>query len=272
MEGENGALAMAYRRGDALINTGVSFRVLSCGITWLVELIGWPLVRILYGYRSFGRKNLYRAPRGPIIYVSNHAIPLDPLLHGLSLLPKLLYYTLLEETVLTPVLGTLVRLLGGIPLPADRGRALDMENAMTQALKTRGKLHFYPEGECFLLNQEIRNFKAGAFYAAIRHGVPIQPLVTVIKRRRLLGRQGIKAEIHVLEAVRPPPSTGRLIADLHEALRFAEQIRGRMQQSVDSAGGDKSLYRGPMPRIKGVNDKNRDGGRPGNKKSPSKSR
>ena len=93
MEGENGALAMAYRRGDALINTGISFRVLSCGITWLVELIGWPLVRILYGYRSFGRKNLYRAPRGPIIYVSNHAIPLDPLLHGLSLLPKLLYYT-----------------------------------------------------------------------------------------------------------------------------------------------------------------------------------
>jgi 1-acyl-sn-glycerol-3-phosphate acyltransferase len=248
---------MAYRRGGELINTRILFRAFSCGITWFVELIGWPMMRILYGYRSVGREKLYRAPAGPIIYVSNHAIPLDPLLHGLSILPKLLYYTLLEETVLTPVLGSLVRLLGGIPIPSDHLRMLDMEKAMVKALRARGKLHFYPEGECFLLNQEIRNFKAGAFYAAIRHGIPVQPLVTVIKRRRFLGRLRIKAEVHILEALPPPPSTGRLIADLHEALRFAEQVRALMQRRIDSAGGDKSLYRGPMPRIKGVNDKDR---------------
>jgi len=257
MEGKDGTLAMAYKRGGALINTKAPFRAISWVITWFIGLIGWPLVKILYGYRSIGRKNLYKAPKGSIIYVSNHAIPLDPLLHGLSLMPKLLYYTLLEETVLTPVLGTLVRLLGGIPIPADHDRMLDMEKAMTQALKARGKLHFYPEGECFLFNQEIRNFKAGAFYAAIRHGVPVQPLVTVIKRRKFLGRLRTKAEVHVLKAVQPPVSTGRLIADLHEALRFAEEIRVHMQHSIDEAGGDKSLYRGPMPRIKGVNDRNR---------------
>ena len=257
MEGKDGALAMAYRRGGELINTRLPFRAISCGITWFIELVGWYLVRILYGYRSFGRKNLHHAPKGPIIYVSNHAIPLDPLLHGLSLLPKLLYYTLLEETVLTPVLGTLVRLLGGIPIPTDQGRMLDMERAMTQALQARGKLHFYPEGECFLLNQEIRNFKPGAFFAAVRQGVPVQPLVTVITRRSFLGRRRIKAEVHVLKAVQPPASTGRLIADLHLARRVAERIRGRMQVCIDTAGGDKSLYRGPMPRIKGVNDRNR---------------
>ncbi|MDX9826536.1 MAG: lysophospholipid acyltransferase family protein [Spirochaetia bacterium] len=257
MEGKDGSLAMAYRRGDPLINTKTPFRILSWGITWFVELIGWPAVRILYGYRSLGRKNLYRAPKGPIIYVSNHAIPLDPLLHGLSLLPNLLYYTLLEETVLTPVLGTLVRLLGGIPIPSDHGRTLDMERALAQALEARGKLHFYPEGECFLLNQEIRDFKAGAFFAAIRRGIPVQPLVTVIKLRPFLGRQRIRAEVHVLEAQQPPASAGGLIADLHEALRFAEKIQRLMQQAIDSAEGDKSLYRGPMPRIRGVNDRNR---------------
>lgn len=257
VEGKDGALAMAYRRGDELINTTRPFRALSCTVTWFIGLVGWLLVKILYSYQSYGRKNLYRVPGGPIIYVSNHAIPLDPLLHGLSLMPKLLYYTLLEETVLTPVLGTLVRLLGGIPIPTDQNRMPDMEKAMTQALKARGKLHFYPEGECFLLNQEIRNFKPGAFYAAIRQGIPVQPLVTVIKRRPFLGHSRIRTEIHVLEAVRPPPSKGRLIADIHQSLSFAEQIRSRMQECIDSVGGDKSLYRGPMPRIKGVNDRNR---------------
>jgi hypothetical protein len=30
-----------------------------------------------------------------------------------------------------------------------------------------------------------------------------------------------------------------------------------MQAAIDAEGGDKTLYQGPMPRIKGVNDKPR---------------
>lgn len=253
MERQNGEIAMAYKRGDALIRRTVFFLALSKLVTWTVEIIGWPFVKVLYGFKIRGRKNLAVAGKRPVILVSNHTVPLDPLLHALALLPQFTYFTLLEDTVLTPVLGSFVRLLGGIPIPSDSARLADIEEAVAAALHGRGRVHFYPEGECFLFSQEIRDFKAGAFYYAIRHRALIVPMVTVLKSRK--GR--VRAEAHILAALEPPAASGRAAADLHKALRLARSAREAMQAHIDAAGGDKSLYRGPMPRIKGVNDRPR---------------
>lgn len=244
---------MTYKRGGPLIDTQPLFLAASNAVTFFVEIIGWPLMKAVYGFRIRGRSNFHAASGGPVVFVSNHAVPLDPLLHDLALFPKPTYFTLLEETVLTPVLGTLVRLLGGIPIPPDPGRLGDVEAAVGTALEVRGRVHFYPEGECFLLNQDIRPFKAGAFYYAIRFGAKIVPIVTVLKRRG--GR--VRAEAHILPALSPPAASGRAAADLHAAIALARQTRAAMQARIDAAGGDKSLYLGPMPRIKGVNDRTR---------------
>ena len=246
---------MIYKRGDPLIDARPLFLAGSRVLTWFVELLGWPIVMAMYGFRVVGGSNLHKAmglskKKQALILVSNHAIPLDPLLHGLAILPRFTYFTLLEETVLTPVLGTLVRLLGGIPIPTDPDKLDDIESAAAWALKTRGFIHFYPEGECFLLNQDIKTFKAGAFYYAIKFGVPILPIATVLPKTK--GR--LRAEVHILEALPPPPSTGRASADLHLAILFAKKTQKLMQSHIDKAHGDKSLYRGPMPRIRGVND------------------
>ncbi|MFA5852192.1 MAG: 1-acyl-sn-glycerol-3-phosphate acyltransferase, partial [Spirochaetales bacterium] len=166
--------------------------------------------------------------------------------------------------------------------PPDSDRLDDIEAAVKAALDGRGRVHFYPEGECFLLNQDIKPFKAGAFYYAIRHGAAVVPIVTLLKRRasRTTGgaegpasaatlsrpaqgsparrRPGrVRAEILILPARKPPAATGRASADLHAAILFASQTRAAMQAAIDSGGGDKSLYLGPMPRIKGVNDRQR---------------
>jgi 1-acyl-sn-glycerol-3-phosphate acyltransferase len=245
---------MTYRRGDPLVNKKPLFRLASCALTWFVELLGWPIIVGMYRFRVVGgfrlRKAFSSKKRQAFVLVSNHAIPLDPLFHGLAILPRLTYFTLLEETVLTPVLGTLLRLLGGIPIPTDPEKLRDIESAVAWALEKRGLVHFYPEGECFLLNQDIKTFRAGAFYYAIKFGSPVIPLATVLKRTK--GR--LNAEVHVLEALKPPSATGRASADLHAALEFAENTQKLMQAHIDMVGGDKSLYKGPMPRIRGVND------------------
>ena len=305
---------MAYKTGDPLLLRKPIFLAASKVITWFIELLGWPLMRFLYGFRIKGRENLKtagiglrRKGRKPHIVVSNHVLPLDPLLHGLSLLPRFTYFTLLEETVLTPVLGTFVRLLGGIPVPYAPGRLDDIEAAVGEGLRGRGLVHLYPEGECFLLSQEIAPFKAGAFYYAIKFGVPVLPIVTVIRSRAgraapppdqgsgpvprgaaaqtavqtaaqaapqtptpdfLLGvspgfslgsstAPRILASTHILPAVAPPPSSGRAATDLHNAIIFSRTVRALMQACIEAEGGDKSLYRGPMPRIRGVNDRER---------------
>ncbi len=258
---------MAYRRGDPLIHTALLFLAASRILLHLVAILGWPLVRLLYRYRVHGRGNLAAAAkrRQPIIFVANHSIPLDSLLHGIAIQPRLSWFTVIEETVMTPILGNLVRLLRGIPIPADPERLGDIDAAMAKALRPRGSVFFYAEGECFLRNQDIKPFKLGAFYYAIREGALIVPIVSVLKaaqgssiaKGRIAPASGVSVEAHILPSIEAPGSAGRRSADLHNAVILANSVRAAMQAHIDTRGGDKSLYRGPMPRIKGVNDRER---------------
>ncbi|TXT50165.1 MAG: acyltransferase domain-containing protein [Spirochaetes bacterium] len=255
---------MAYKPGDPLVTRKPLFLAASFCLTWLADILGYLLGLGLFGFRI--RKNpeakaalRLRMSDGrykPLILVSNHALLLDPMLHSISLAPRLTYFTALEETIASPGLGTLVRLFGALPLPKDRARLALVDQAVATALSTRGLCHFYPEGECHMRNQEIRPFKPGAFHFAIRHGAFVLPVVTVLKKRRLGPLSlGVKAEVHLLPPIAPPSPSGRLSVDIHAAQTLAAAARAAMQARIDQAGGDKSLYKGPMPRIKGFNDR-----------------
>jgi len=268
---------MAYHRGGPLLNRSLPFLAASRLITLATMAVGWFLAKALYSFRIHGREHLRpwatsfppgASARHPKIIVSNHSLPLDPLMHALALFPRFTYFTFLEETALAPFLGTLIRLLCSMPIPTDSGRLDDIGKAIGRALHERGMAHFYAEGECFLLNQEIKPLKAGAFYYAIKFGVPVQPMVTVLRERgRSLGKlpaagkkSGIwtcRADIVILPTIEPPKASGRTSADLHAAIQMSRKVHDAMQAAIDAYGGDKSLYIGPMPRLKGVNDRNR---------------
>lgn len=252
---------MRYRKGASLITDSAFTRITRDIVVTLIGAIGWPLCRALYRieiHRSTqnGGRSL---PRRAIL-VSNHCMPLDPLFHGLAIFPKRTFYTLLEETCEAPVLGTFVRTLGGIPLPRSESRLNDIEQAVEHALRTQGLVHFYPEGECFLGNQKILPFKAGAAYFAVKFGVPVVPIVTVLKRVHGPHSKMIKVLVRVLPPMWPTidhfsqqarTNTHQLLV---HSIHFSRQIHDAMQAEIDRMGGDASLYIGPMPRIKGVND------------------
>ncbi|HEY9053767.1 MAG TPA: lysophospholipid acyltransferase family protein [Rectinemataceae bacterium] len=247
---------MAYKRGAPLINRSPLFLAASGILNLAVIVLGWPVAKILYGFSLRGRENLAALKSRPAVIVSNHSIPLDSLIHGLCILPRLAYFSVIEETIMSPFLGTLVRLLGGFPVSPRLARSGALDEAMTLGLKSRGTVFFYAEGECFLHNQEIKPLKTGAFYCAIRNQAPILPIVTVLKRRG--GKALVRAEVHILPALQPPPASGDQAKDLSAAASIAQKARALMQEKIDSEGGDKSLYRGPMPRIRGINDTIRD--------------
>lgn len=279
---------MRYRKGAPLTNDTPFSRLIWDMLIAFIALVGWPISRAFYHIKIEGgcggasSAGVDEGPPGrsktpkvaristtasvppklpsPAILVSNHCMPLDPLFHGLAIFPRRTYFTLLEETCEAPVLGAFVRLLGGIPLPRDRARLNDIEQAVAHALRTRGLIHFYPEGECFLGNQNLFPFKGGAFYFAIKFGVPVVPIVTVLKKRaghsRFRGQRSNRIQVteHVLNPIQPPPCGTTAHQTLARAIKFANRVQDLMQAEIERCGGDKSLYRGPMPRIKGVND------------------
>jgi 1-acyl-sn-glycerol-3-phosphate acyltransferase len=225
----------------------------------------WPvgqLVNIMLhrtGYEN--RRKLAGFSRA--VLVSNHTTFLDPVLVSGAVLPRRTWQTLLEATVETPVLGTLTRLLGGVPLPRGRQGLKQFLGCCETAFRYRRFIHFYPEGECYLYNQRLAPFKPGAFFIAAELGVPVIPLITVFspgprKPHSPWGPSRPRERLVVLDAVYPEAYIRR---DAEGAIssasirEFADDVRRIMQEEIDARGGCSAFFKGRMERIRGINDR-----------------
>jgi 1-acyl-sn-glycerol-3-phosphate acyltransferase len=251
---------MAYKHGRPVIDSSLAFRLASSWTFYVVFALAKIVNFMQYSTRYKHRWRLYGHKKA--ITVSNHTTFFDPVkIAGLPW-PRLIYQTMLEATVEFPVLGTLTRLLGGVPLPRGRTGLQKIIESCAAAFKHRRYLHFYPEGECFVYNQQIMEFKPGAFRIAAELDIPIIPLVTVFseglfKPFSFWGRSIPRETLVVLPAMYPSTyikrdENGELTT---ESIRnFAESVRQRMQKEIDIRHGTSAFYKGQMPRIKGLND------------------
>jgi len=195
------------------------------------------------------------------VLVSNHTTFLDPVKIAGAMLPRRTWQTMLEKTVEAPLVGTLTRLLGGVPLPPGlSGLRRILESAET-LFRYRRFLHFYPEGECYLYNQEIREFRPGAFFIAAELNIPVIPLVTVFsqgrfKPRSLFGRCLPTEKLVVMDPVYPSGYIRRNKKgepEMDSVREFAEAVRKLMQVEINTRSGSSAFYRGKLERIKGIN-------------------
>jgi 1-acyl-sn-glycerol-3-phosphate acyltransferase len=250
---------MPYKHGRPLIDTSLPFRLATA---WTFYTI-WPvaqMVNILLHSTSYANtRKLARFSRA--ILVSNHTTFLDPVMVCGAMMPRRTWQTLLEGTVETPWLGTLTRLLGGVPLPRGKTGPKHLLELCETAFKYRRFIHFYPEGECYLYNQKIAGFKPGAFLLAAELNIPVIPLVTVLsaglfKPRSLWGGMRPREKLVVLDPVYPGPfikrdERGEL--SMNAIRDYAETVRRIMQDEIDARGGTQAFFRGQMERMKGIN-------------------
>jgi 1-acyl-sn-glycerol-3-phosphate acyltransferase len=246
---------MAYRPGDKIAAFTASFlpsRVVFQITILLVRLADWLVFRL----RIEGRENLGAVESA--LLVSNHTLILDPGIIAHVVLPRRTYFTMLEETACIPWLGTFVRLLGAVPIPAKAAAMRKLERAIRSELADLPFVHVFPEGECYLWNQQIQPFALGAFYLACRLGLPILPVTTVLHERRWFGRQSFhlagvtfrippQVTVVVGKPVYPLPTDG--VSLKHASIDLSRSVRSIMQQTIDRRGGSKTISRGLMPRI-----------------------
>jgi 1-acyl-sn-glycerol-3-phosphate acyltransferase len=178
-----------------------------------------------------------------------------------AVLPRRTWQTLLEGTVEAPFLGTFTRLLGGVPIPRGKTGYRKLLESCETLFKYRRFIHFYPEGECYLYNQRIREFKSGAFRIAAELDIPVIPLVTVLsqgpfKPYSFLGRSVPRETMVVLDAVYPAEyvkrgENGEINPDSVKV--FAQAVREKMQAEIDARQGSSAFFRGRLERLRGVN-------------------
>jgi 1-acyl-sn-glycerol-3-phosphate acyltransferase len=137
-----------------------------------------------------------------------------------------------------------------------------LTKAAPNALRCWRYLLFYPEGECYLYNQKIHEFRPGAFYISAELDVPIIPLVTVFsggkhKPFSFFGRTFPKEKLVVMDPIYPSGYVSRGEdgeISMDSVREFSQKVRSMMQDEIDRQHGSSAFYRGQMERIKGLND------------------
>lgn len=251
---------MPYKHGRPVIDLSVFFRIASALTFYLCFAIAFLITFLQHFTRYKHRWRIYGIKKA--ITVSNHTTFLDPVKITGLVFPRLIFQTLLEGTVEFPVLGTFTRLLGGVPIPRGKTGFRKIAEICEKAFKHRRYLHFYPEGECFLYNQNIREFKPGAFRIAAELDIPVVPLVTVFsegpfKPWSFWGRSLPYEKLVVLEPEYPSKYVRRdSDGDISgESIReFARAVRQKMQNEIDRRHGTNAFSRGQMERMKGINE------------------
>ena len=259
LEGQESRL-MPYKHGRPVIDLSFWFRTASAMTFYMVIPIAM-LFNISQHFTRYKHRWRLRGIRRAVT-VSNHTTFFDPVKIAALPLPLLVFQTLLEGTVEFPVLGTFVRLLGGVPIPRGRTGYRKILEICERAFKYRRYLHFYPEGECFLYNQRIKEFHSGAFRIAAELDIPVVPMVTVFsqgmfKPFSFWGRSLPTETLVVLEPVHPSKyvrrdENGEISSE--SVKEFAEAVRRIMQNEIDRRGGTHAFFRGQMKRVKGLND------------------
>lgn len=235
---------MAYRRGHRILTYTPSFPPFTI-VYWCLVPLARLMTWWLFGIEVRGRENLRGVDRA--VLVCNHTLLLDPALVATAIWPRRAYFTMLEETALIPLLGTFVRLLGAIPLARGSSGMARQEQGIDDAIRHLGLLQFYPEGECYVRNQQIMPFHRGAFRTACRRGLPVITVTIVLKQRAWKLWRRLDLPPRALVVIGKPIEPGPPTKTSAEAL--ASRARASMQRIIDQEGGCKTMGRGAMPRL-----------------------
>lgn len=119
------------------------------------------------GIRATGREHIPNS--GGVLLISNHLSHLDVFILGL-LLPRTLNYVA-RSTLFKPVLGCLIRSVGGFPIQRDGAGAQGMKETLRR-LRSGAIVTFFPEGTRSKTG-ELGPLKPGIATLATRAGVPI---------------------------------------------------------------------------------------------------
>lgn len=161
--------------------------ILFGGLSWV-----YLFCRLYWGLRIIGLENAAQLRKTSAITVSNHVHNMDSTMLTIPFFPDTQYFVALKHNFEMFFIGFFVRVLRGVPLPpSDEVRTFAKFQADINQLlqKTRHKMHIFPEASIDPYCRQLRNFKKGAFYFAVRNNVPVLPMVFVYprpKRLRLL--------------------------------------------------------------------------------------
>jgi len=189
------------------IDNSKAFRFKKWWVRVLLNLIVFPICPIYMGLRIKGRKNLKKYKdelANGAITVSNHIHMWDYIAIMKAIRPRKPRVLVWAPNVRGES-GTLVRLVGGIPIPdGDLGGKVACNKAVEQYLNDGGFLQIYAEGSMWECYPYIRPFHTGAASLACRLNKPILPIGFAFRKPSWIRRHIFKQEVAITLTIGEP--------------------------------------------------------------------
>ncbi len=179
-------------------------------VRFLLNVVVFPATVIRLGLKVEGRENIKKHKAvldNGVISVCNHVHMWDYLAVMKAIRPHRPNLLVWDKNV-NGENGTLIRLVGGIPIPENSVAAQKAHlKAISGLLNDHGWLHIYAEGSMWEYYQPVRPFKRGAAMIAVSNDKPILPLGFSYREpgwiRRHIFRQIAVFTLHVGEPIFP---------------------------------------------------------------------
>ena len=188
-----------------------------------VRVVFTVICKIFLGLKTEGKENIKKVKDRGVVSIMNHVNVIDCVLEALAFPKRRLYSTTIEANFKIPVVRSIIKVLGAVPMSSDPNRLKEMMRAMEQALKNGDVVHMYPEGVLIPYCKELRKFKGGAFYLACATESPIIPIV--LKQRKRTGLWKLKRKpcitMKILEPVESKGKTSKQL--LNECRHIMEE-------------------------------------------------
>ena len=177
------------------IDNSFSFKFKSFFIRLLLVIIVFPLAKIRLGLKIIGKENIYKnvdiISKG-VVSVSNH-IHMWDYISILKAISPFKSHVLVWDKNMVGENATLIRLVGGIPIPEkDIGGTLKFFKETDSFVKNGGFLHICPEGSMWEYYKPIRPFKMGLAHYALFDDKPILPIAFSYRKPNFIRRKVFK--------------------------------------------------------------------------------
>jgi 1-acyl-sn-glycerol-3-phosphate acyltransferase len=172
------------------------------------------------------------------IIVSNHCHYFDAVYASIIQFPKRVHVSVVQRNFEVPVVRTILRLVFAFPIPSSASGLKMITKSIGDVLKRKQHVLFLPEGNLVYLSQTIHRFRLGAFQQSYYHQAPIVPMVYVLKRRRIFGKEmpvnWVKMICVFGDPIQPIPFTGDNTAPKNELQKMADNVADWMENTIQT--------------------------------------
>jgi 1-acyl-sn-glycerol-3-phosphate acyltransferase len=233
----NNSKPIDFQKPYRFIYTQWWFLLLSVPFTFLSIVLMSLCSVFFYGLKVVGRKKVRKLMRKKgCIVMSNHCHYLDTAYASVILWPKRLYISVVQQNFEVPIARTLLWLVNCFPIPASASGLKMITSSVGSVLKRKKHVLFMPEGNLVYLSQKIYRLRLGGFQQAYYHQAPLIPIVYVLKRRRIFGKEMPKHWVKMIcvfgDPVIPPPLREDQEAPKEELQKMADHVANWMETTI----------------------------------------